>query len=165
MKRVQTLHHSTREIAWLGLFLAFTFVGSLLKIPSPAGTVALDAAPAFLAALFFGPWMGGIVGFAGHLLSALYVGFPLTLPMHLIIGSEMFIICAVVGGVARFHSLFSLIIGWLLNSFAAPALFIFLPGLGFTFFLTMVVPLMIGSAVNLLIAGLVFSRLKGKLPI
>ncbi|UTW69820.1 hypothetical protein KHA80_02295 [Anaerobacillus sp. HL2] len=45
-KNVQTKKFS-RKIVILGMFIALSVIGSFIKIPSPIGTVALDAAPAF----------------------------------------------------------------------------------------------------------------------
>lgn len=48
------------------------------------------------AALLGGPY-GAIAGIFGHLFSALLSGFPLTLPMHLVIAAEMGVICFITG--------------------------------------------------------------------
>ena len=42
-----------KKIARVGILIALCVVGALIKIPSPTGSVALDAAPAFLAAFAF----------------------------------------------------------------------------------------------------------------
>lgn len=42
---------------------------------------------------------GAAAGFFGHLFSALLSGFPLTLPLHLVIAAEMGLTCLAVGAV------------------------------------------------------------------
>jgi riboflavin transporter len=153
-----------RRIAMLGMFIALSLIGSFLKIPSPTGTIALDSAPAFLAAILLGPSAGGIVGAMGHLLTALNVGFPLTLPIHLLIAGEMAIICTVTSFLYRkLNLIISLSVALLLNGIAAPAAFVFIPGYGLSFFVVMLVPLIVGSGVNLVTAGLLASYLKRRL--
>ncbi len=62
------------------------------------GLRAFDALPAFLAAFLMGPLAGAVVGAIGISFSALFAGFPLTLPLHIAIALEMAAICAFVGG-------------------------------------------------------------------
>jgi riboflavin transporter len=144
----------TIQLVTMGMFIALAMVGSFIKIPSLFGTVALDTAPAFLAALLLGPIVGGIVAFTGHLLTSLNVGLPLTLPIHLLIAAEMALICIVVGFIYKKGRLkLALFVGLLLNGVGAPAL---------PFFTAMVVPLLIGSAVNLIIAWVLVRTLKGR---
>ncbi len=64
------------------------------------GSIALDSAPAFLGAILLGPAVGAFLGVFGHLLSAMLAGFPLTLPVHLIIG-VMMAACMFVFGLLR----------------------------------------------------------------
>jgi len=77
---------TTRNLVLMALFIALSFVGAQLKIFS---TVAFDSLPAFLATLLMGPIYGAIVAIIGHLLTALTSGFPMTLPVHLVIALGM----------------------------------------------------------------------------
>lgn len=163
-KMKQTNKLETRQMVLIGLFIALAFVGSFVKIPSPFGTVALDSAPAFIAAMLLGPVPGAIVAFMGHLLTSFNVGFPLTIPIHLLIATEMALICFLVGIIFRKGSLFlALAVGLLLNGVAAPASFILIPQFGLPFFTIMIIPLLIGSVINLIIVAIVVRALKGRI--
>lgn len=154
----------SRTVTFVGMFIALTVIGSLIKLPSPTGTVALDSTPAFVAALLLGPAAGALVGALGHLLSSLFVGFPLTLPIHLLIAVEMAITCAITGLVFRKLPItVTLLIALLLNGVAAPALFILVPGFGIGFFTAMLVPLLVGSGINLLLTSILVRYFKGRL--
>lgn len=50
-------------------------IGANIKL---MGSVAFDAAPAFIGTLLLGPMYGAVLGIFGHLTSALLAGFPLT---------------------------------------------------------------------------------------
>ena len=76
----------TKTIALMALFIALSFVGSYLRI---FGTIAFDSLPGFLAALLLGPTHGALIGFLGHLFTALNSGFPLSFPLHLAIAVSM----------------------------------------------------------------------------
>ena len=78
-----------KKIARVGILIALCVVGALIKIPSPTGSVALDAAPAFLAAFAFTLPEAALVAVLGHLVSAATAGFPLSLPVHAIIAITM----------------------------------------------------------------------------
>jgi len=77
---------STKHIALIALFIALSFIGANIRI---FGSIAFDSLPAFLAALLLGPLYGAIIGFIGHLLTALMSGFPLSVPLHLVIAVAM----------------------------------------------------------------------------
>lgn len=51
-----------KKITLLALFIGLSVVGAMIKIPAVVTSVALDAFPALLAAVYFGPLAGGIVG-------------------------------------------------------------------------------------------------------
>ena len=77
---------STKYIALMALFIALSFIGANIRI---FGSIAFDSLPAFLAALLLGPLPGAVIGFIGHLLTALMSGFPLSAPLHLVIALAM----------------------------------------------------------------------------
>ena len=77
---------NTKTLALMALFVALSFVGSYLRI---FGSIAFDSLPGFLAALMLGPIHGAIIGFLGHLFTALLSGFPLSPPLHLVIAATM----------------------------------------------------------------------------
>ena len=77
---------STKILVIMALFIAMSFVGSFIRI---FGTIAFDSLPGFLAALLLGPVYGAVVGFLGHFFTALNSGFPLSLPLHIVIAASM----------------------------------------------------------------------------
>lgn len=77
-----------REIVAIVIFSAVSAALGLVKIPGPAGSIALDSAPAFFAALYFSPRVGALVGLLGHLASAATAGFPFG-GLHIYVALEM----------------------------------------------------------------------------
>lgn len=148
---------SARKLAIMAIFIALSAVGSLIKIPSPIGSVALDSAPGFFSAIAFGPWVGFIVIAVGHLLTSALVGFPLTLPVHLAIAAGMGV-CAVVFRLLGRRNLLWLVIAvvvtTVLNSFGLGL--IVLPIGGWGMYLAAVPSLLVGAAVNLVIAAVAY---------
>lgn len=152
---------TTKQIAIMAIFIALSAVGAFIKIPSPIGSIGLDSAPGYFAAVAFGPVIGGIVIAIGHLISGAVVGFPLTIPIHLGIAVGMALIAfvfyilgrkGVVGLVA------GVVICALLNSFALGVLLI--PIGGTALYVAMILPLLVASAVNLIIAAIAYFALK-----
>lgn len=147
---------NNKRIVIISLFIAISAILSNIKFFS---TVALDSMPAFLAAMLISPIAGAIIGAFGHLLSSFTAGFPFTIPMHLFIALQMFIIVwlfgvlfkkanqfiailvAIIlnGPLATFFS--SLLIVWINDSFTISG-----------FFTLMVLPLTLVSIVNIIIA-------------
>ncbi len=77
---------NSRQLVFMALLIALSFIGAQLKI---FGTIAFDSLPAFLGTLLMGPLAGAIIASIGHLLTALSSGFPMTLPVHLVIALGM----------------------------------------------------------------------------
>ncbi|WP_042349386.1 ECF transporter S component [Bacillus massiliigorillae] len=75
-----------QKITLCSLFVAMCFIGGNIKF---MGSIALDAAPALIGTLLLGPYYGMALGFFGHIISSLLSGFPLSLPVHLIIALMM----------------------------------------------------------------------------
>lgn len=145
----------------MGLFIALSVIGAIIKIPSPTGTVALDSMPGYLAALLLGGIPGAVVAFLGHMATAASTGFPMTLPIHLLVACEMAVIMLVVGYTAKkLHLIAGLILGLILNGVVSPASFILFPQFGTAFFISMVLPLTVGSLINIIPAGLVYYPLR-----
>ncbi|HBT18450.1 MAG TPA: ECF transporter S component [Clostridiaceae bacterium] len=80
-----TCHPLEKQIL-SALFVAFSVLGASIKIQ---GSIALDAFPAFLGAILLGPGFGFIIAVVGHLFSAFFSGFPLTVVLHLCTGVLM----------------------------------------------------------------------------
>ena len=91
------------------------------------------------------------MGALGHLISAATAGFPLGLPIHLIIAAEMFVFAWVLGVLARpLGAVVAAAVAVLLNGLLAPAVLLPIGGLGM--YAAQVVPLLVGSAINVAVA-------------
>ncbi len=150
---------SIKRLVLLSLMIALSAVGAYIVIPSPIGTVALDSAPGYLSSLLLGGISGGLVLFTGHLISALKIGFPLGI-IHLLIAFLM-------GGcglafsylTTKTNYYLSSLVVIILNGVIITALLI--PFTGYGFFLSMVFPLLLGSAVNVILA-VVINKILGE---
>jgi ECF transporter, substrate-specific component len=145
-----------KRLVIISLFIAISAVLSNIKFFS---TVALDSMPAFLAAMLISPLAGAIIGALGHLLSSFTAGFPFTIPMHLFIALQMFIIVWVFGVLfKKINQFIAILIAIILNGPIAT----FLSSIVIVqinesltisgFFSLMVLPLTLVSTVNILIA-------------
>lgn len=92
-----TQSNRLKKLTLAAMLLALCIIGANIKI---MGSVAFDSAPAFLGAVLLGPGFGATLGVFGHLVSAALAGFPLTLPIHLIIAFAMGV-CMFVFGLIR----------------------------------------------------------------
>lgn len=75
-----------KKLVLIAMFIALSFIGANIKV---AGTIAFDSMPGFLGSIILGPCAGAIIGVVGHFLTALTSGFPLSLPVHIIIMVNM----------------------------------------------------------------------------
>lgn len=153
------ISQKTKMFTLMGLFIALSAVGAFIKVPSPTGTVALDSAPGFVAALLLGPGPGAFVAAMGHLLTSLFAGFPMTLPIHIIVALEMAVFAAIYGHMGKGNLVAAVIIVSLLNGVIAPATFIPMPQFGLAFFTAMLVPLLVASAANVIVSALVYKAI------
>jgi len=76
----------TKNLVIAALLITLSFIGSNIRI---FGSIAFDSLSGFLAALLLGPIYGAVVGFLGHLFTALTSGFPLSIPLHIVIAIAM----------------------------------------------------------------------------
>lgn len=149
-----------RRIVLAAMLLALCVVGANIKI---MGSIAFDSAPAFLGAILLGPWFGAFLGIFGHLTSAALSGFPLTLPVHLVVGFMMGVCMFVFGWIRqRFGKdkfgviLISDIVGYIINTpLEIPLLYPLLKGAIFALF----VPLTVATIFNIIIAEIVYAFL------
>ncbi len=150
----------TRKIILIALFCGLCYAGANIKI---AGSIAFDSTPAFLCAMLMGGLPGAVAGALGHLFSALLSGFPLTLPLHLVIAAEMGLICLVTGVLVKrsgWPIWLAAIVALVLNGVAAPAILIVWPGMGLSVALAMFLPLLLASAANAALAAVLAYLLK-----
>ena len=141
-----------KRMARMAVFIALSAVGSLIKIPSPTGTVALDAAPGFFSAIAFGWLEGGIVAGLGHLLTAATTGFPLGIMIHLLVAGEQFLWAAVFWFVKEKVNIWAAAAAAIFCNGVLGAL-ILLPMGGIGLYISMLPGLLVGSVVNVVIAA------------
>lgn len=82
-----------RRFAWLAVCMALSVIGSFIKLPTFVGSIALDSAPALVAAAVLGPQAGATVAGLGHFISAYIGGWPLG-PFHWLVACEMAVLGA-----------------------------------------------------------------------
>lgn len=155
------LRSTTTKLVYTGMLIAISFVGSLIKIQ---GSIALDSMPGFFAALFLGPVYGALVAGLGHILTAATSGFLLTVPIHIVITLEMAVFAYIFGVVyKKSNGIIASIVGILLNGVGAVLIlmpittWLQLPLSGKAFFMAMVVPLSLASAVNIILACVIYN--------
>ncbi|MZP29842.1 alpha-ribazole transporter [Heliobacterium undosum] len=151
---------SVRGIALMGVLIALSAVGAMVKIPSPVGTIGLDSAPGFFAALALGATGGMIVITLGHLLTAMVVGFPLTLPVHFFIALQMAMWAYAFRWMnERFGLTAAFVAGVFLNGVVSSLTMLLLGGWGAVM---AVMPFLVaGSAVNVGLAAAAYRGMKG----
>jgi uncharacterized membrane protein len=152
----------TRRLTRLALLIALSAVGALIKIPGPTGTTALDALPGYLAAFVFSPGEGALVAALGHLASAATAGFPLTVPIHLVVALEM-AGCAALAGVAarRLGIVAGVVVAVVCNGVVAPAILTVVPSpVTEGLFLALLAPLLIAATLNAVGAAIVATALR-----
>ncbi len=179
-KPTSSIYFSKRpsiRAARISIFTALTVVGSLLKIPSPVGSLAFDSAPGFFAALLFGPTEGALVSGLGHLATAVVSGFPLGI-LHLPIALGMALAGAAIGFINKFSKKWgfapALLIGVIINTILVFPLVPWLPvvlgastvadvAIGWVIAVGFVPFLAVAATLNALVAGLVYVGIRGKL--
>ena len=144
-----------RRIARIAIFIALSAVGALVKVPSPTGTVALDACSAFFTAITFGAKEGSIVAFLGHILTAAITGFPLGVPTHLYIALQMAVWVSIFWYVAtKINLILAVVIAILCNGILSALLIIPIGGFGLA--AALMLPLTVGAAINVIIASFAY---------
>ncbi|MBO1263492.1 ECF transporter S component [Proteiniclasticum sp. SCR006] len=168
MEKIQSMtRNKSQVLVLMSLLVAFSYLGSLVKIQ---GTIALDALPAYLGALLLGPLPGAVIGFVGHLLTAVTSGFPMTLPMHLFIAILMALTIGIFGCLAeKTNNLFLAgLTGVFMNgpvSTLGASYLAAMLGLGFSgkvMFFALILPLSLTSLVNAAGAVALYKVLKAR---
>lgn len=156
-----------RTWVYMALLIALSFVGSFIKIFQ---SIALDSLPGYFAAFYLGPIPGAIVAASGHIITAINSGFPSTLPIHLIIMIAMGIGAYLVGILFRkFNGIVACVAGVLFNGPILLGVLIpittklNMPVAGKAFFLMLIIPLVLASSVNIILAYIVYNIVENKL--
>lgn len=148
-----------KRMALMAMFIALSVIGAMLKIPSPTGTVALDSAPGFLGAALLGWKEGLIIAALGHLISAYSAGFPLTIPIHLLIALQMAIAVSVYAFLLnKTNPVVAIATAVFINGVLMPLSIV--PMLGVQIFYAMVLPLCVAALINTVIAFILYRGLK-----
>lgn len=146
-----------KSLALLAVFISFSVIGAMIKIPAVIGSIALDSFPALIAAILLGPVSGAIVAAIGHLMSALIAGFPLG-PFHAIIALEMAVILFLFGFMyKKGYKAASYLLFFISNAFLAGVPFIFILGMGF--YIGTLPSLAIGTFINAAVAVIAAPKL------
>lgn len=142
-----------KHITLIALMASICVIGSFIKVPGPIGSPALDSAPAFISVALLPPIFAGLVGFIGHVATALTSGMPLG-PFHLLIAVEMLFI---VWFFAVLHRKQRNILKWVFlivaNGIIAPLPFYFF--ISPAFYIGAVPSLVIATSINVIITILV----------
>ena len=155
----------TKKLVVLALFIALSFIGANIKI---AGSIAFDSTAGFLGTLIMGPLYGAVIGAIGHLLTAAVSGFPLSLPIHIIVMVDMALTMFLFGIVYKIFSrskeimaiILSGVVGILING--PLSVFMLIPIMGKAV-LAMLPLLILAAALNILIAHVVYKFLPGSI--
>lgn len=150
----------TQKLVFCALLIALSYIGSMIKI---FGSVALDALPAYFGALMFGGPIGALVGAIGHLFSAALSGFPMSIPMHLLVALCMAGACFAYSWITKktnivLASVIAIVINGVVMTFLSGLLAVAL-GVAPTvmgFVLPMLMPLIFASTVNVVIAAILY---------
>jgi uncharacterized membrane protein len=156
---VKKEYFTPKRIARISILIAISAVGSFIKVPSPTGTVALDSCTGYFSAAAFGWIEGSLVAGIGHLLSAFTAGFPLSLPVHLYIAIQMSVWVSIFWYIAdRFSLIAAAIVAIFCNGVLSAFLIIPFGGMGMA--TALLLPLVVGSAVNVFIASVAYKIVK-----
>lgn len=150
-----------RTITAYALLIALCAIGG--QIHFGTYSIGFDSSPAFVGALMLGPVAGAVLGALGHIATAASTGFPLSVPMHVVVAIIMACTAGSVGYVARrMTSSFSYVVGGILG-------YVINVGLGLTITAWMMnsveivavlwAPLSLAYALNYVGAALVVSQL------
>jgi hypothetical protein len=144
-----------RRIARMAIFIALSAVGALIKIPSPTGTVAMDSVPGYFSVLAWGYVEGAIVISLGHIFTAATVGFPLGIPMHLLIAISMIVWAAMLRWFTfKIHPIAGILAGTFGNGVLGAALDIPIGGMGL--FYALLPFLVVASFIDITIAAIAY---------
>lgn len=152
-----------KQLTLVSLMIALSVLGGYFKI---FGSIALDTAPAILGTILLSPTYGIVLAFLGHMSSALLSGFPLSLPIHLIIGVMMSLTLFVFGKVRGKRTnkktmIMSDIVLFIFNVFVAQIPLI--PILCFGVLSTLLVPLSLATVINIVAAEVIYYALPDRL--
>lgn len=136
------------KITLVGVFVAFSFILSFVKLPSPFGSVALDSFPGFFLATV-SPLLGGVVALLGHFFTSWNSGFPFGI-YHIFIAIEMLLITWFFGKLYFKNKITAIIVGVILNGILSPLTVI--PLIGTKAVISFIPFLTFASFINIILA-------------
>jgi len=152
------------RLARISVFCALSVIGSFIHLPGPISSVALDSAPGFFAALYFGPVEGAAVTGIGHIATAVINGFPLGL-LHFPIAVGLAMAGALVGRINRMGGRFGYLEGIVAGILVNTALIVVaIPTLGWAAALSFLPFLFLAASVNGIFAVTVFLAVRRRMP-
>lgn len=151
----------TRKLTLMAIFIALAFVGALIKIPSPIGTVGFDSTAGYLSVLYIGYLPGATVTALGYLLIAASAGFPLGL-LTIVVAIEMFLIAMAYKYFYEINVVLGLSISTILNGVIAPL--IVLPLGGWGLYVGLIPSLTVASFANLIASSAIYEALRKVIP-
>lgn len=148
---------SSKLVAQIALLSALSGVGAFVPIPSPVGSIALDSAPGYFAALAYGPLSGALICAIGHVISAARAGYPLGV-IHVLVMLLMAAVGALTALVSkRKGPALGLAVGVTINTMGAP---LAVPIFGWGILPILLPLLFLASLVNAMLAGAAFKAIK-----
>ncbi len=147
----------TKKLTLMAIFIALSFVGSLIKIPSPLGSVGFDSAAGFISVLYLGYISGATVTMLGYLVISMSAGFPLGI-LTIGVALEMFFIAIAYRYFYRINRILGIIVGTFLNGVVSPL--IVLPVGGWGLYIALLPSLTVASLLNLLISAIIYTALR-----
>lgn len=137
------------------LFTLLSLLGSMIRLPLPTGSVALETFPGYFAALTFGGVDGGLVAGLSHLLVSAMGGFPLGIWLHLLAGLQMALWAVCFWYINDRMGLLTAIIAITILHSLVSVVYT-LPIWNMVIFSGLLLPLAMAAVVNLFLAGLLY---------
>ncbi|MCL4407514.1 MAG: alpha-ribazole transporter [Thermotogae bacterium] len=147
----------TRKLTLMAIFIALSFVGSLIKIPSPLGDIGFDSTAGFTAVLYLGYIPGSIVTMLGYLIITASAGFPLGI-LTAGVALEMFFVAIAYRYFYRINKFLGITMATILNGIIAPL--IVLPVGGWGLYIGLLPSLTIASVLNLATSTIIYVALQ-----
>jgi|UniRef100_A0A7V3VT78 uncharacterized membrane protein len=147
----------TKKLTLMAIFIALSFVGSLIKIPSPLGDIGFDSTAGFTAVLYLGPFPGAIVTMLGYLVITMSAGFPLGI-LTIGVALEMFFIAIAYRYFYRMNKALGITMGTILNGLVAPL--IVLPVGGWGLYVGLLPSLTVASVLNFTASAIIYAALE-----
>lgn len=157
---------NNRKLVLIALFVAISYIGALIKLPGPMSTIALDSFAGYLAGLVLGGTYGGFVALIAHLFVSMTSGFPLSVPVHVIISIMMFLSVFSYSKLSKKYNIFiSSIVGVTINGLLMPLALMILPFMDKVFLISLIPILVIASLTNIILSNVIYASIKNIVPL